>query len=314
MSQFIQNLEARNLFAFADDQMLILANAAAARAAFATASVTLKADVKSIATNLKAVTTPANRATNAALLKALKADVSSSLATIRRDGSILVGKCSALARKVSGISTALARNPGNLKLQAKLTLALPLLESTITTAMTRLQADFDAIDLAPELNAIAVANPSSAPLAAGVLTVLNNATTAVASLETAVSAFQSSVAILADKAADLPTGPYLVGTYAGTAITTAGLGIGSQVGVQIRFTAQGADGVLSGTVIITEPSGATNTLTLTGTVSATGVFTATATGTLPDEGATLSGTVSGTTITGTYVAKEDSGTFSIRRQ
>src|SRR5438067_2329214 len=114
MSRFIQSLESRTLFtaSFANDQLQILADAAAIKGALKSAGAVMAADMKLIAADVKAVTTTANKATNAELLTALKADVTQALALLRADQTPLLASAG-LARRAAAEGQSLTLNPVN---------------------------------------------------------------------------------------------------------------------------------------------------------------------------------------------------------
>jgi hypothetical protein len=221
---------------------------------------------------------------------------------------------SAQSRRLAATATALEARPSNAKLQTRLAVMLPALRTAATAAIGKFQADLLAADLAPELNAIVAANPSSTGLAAHAQAAGGHFTAAIDGLEAMAPTLGTNFVILADHADAIPFLPSLLGTWAGNATTTGGVGIGSSVSISIRFTSQGADGTLAGTATITESTGAKSTLSLTGTVNESGAFSAVLSGAQPGEGATLSGSVSGTTLSGSYVASEDNGVFSLSRR
>jgi hypothetical protein len=315
MSHFIQTLESRTLFAatLAEDQLIILADAVAARASLKVAASTMSADVKAIAADLRPLTTASNRAANAGLLKALKADVAVTLATLRADGKALLAKSTAMARRVAAVGKALQLRPGTPALQARLAADLPALQAAITAAMANIQTHLNAIDLATELNAIVNANPSGTALAAHAQAAESNVSTVIGSFAAAVNEFQTDVGTLITNASSLPTGPYLVGNYTGAATATTGPEAGVKFALTVEFTSQGADGALAGTVTVKAPNEPAMSMTLVGSVSEDGTFTATLTGDTPDEGVTLTGQVTGSIISGTYVGTGDTGTFTLKR-
>lgn len=313
MSSFIQSLENRTLFAaaFAAEQAQVVADAAAVRLALNTASKAIAAEVKTLAADLRPLTTPTNRATNRALLKALKTDVAASMKTLRLDGRNLLTKSTALSRKVAATGHRLTLRPGDPKLMAKLATDLPALVVTTAASVLQLGADLAAVDFAPELTALAAANPTGTVLAGHAISAGVNAAASLAAFAAAAATFQTNVGILASHVDALPDTPSLVGTWAGDGDETFGPDTGTHFALVARFTSQSATGALTGTVRVTPTGGGTVTMTLTGTVTEDGAFNATATGN--GETSTLTGTVNGSTISGTYTGTEGGGTFSITR-
>jgi hypothetical protein len=316
MSQLIQSLEGRTLFAaaFGAEQAQVLADAAAARAALTAAAKTVSTDIKTLTADLRPLTTAANRATNLALLKALKADVAVSVKTLRLDARNLLSKSTALSRRVAATGNALTLRPGNVKLMDKLAADLPALVLTTAASMAQLSADMAAMDIEPELTALTAANPTGTVLAGHAVSTLVNAGAALVAFGTAATTFQADVAILAARVDALPDTPSLVGTWAGGADETFGPEAGLHITLVAKFTSQGIDGSLAGTVRGTPTGGTTITMTLVGTIAEDGTFTATATptGSLQST-TTLTGTLSGNTLSGTYTTDQGGGTFTLTR-
>jgi hypothetical protein len=311
MTSFIQSLESRTLFAFADDYLAIAADAAAGREAMKAAASVMRADLKEMTVAVRAASTPANRASNAGELRLLKADVTGSLAELRASTRRLFGRTTAVARRVATTAGVLQSRPGNLRLQARLASALSALGTVSTTDLVDVDEDLSALNPAPTYNILAFANPSVAPLAAAALA---NVAGAVNSVDAAVTEFAADLETLFANAGNLPTGPQLVGRYIGTARDTTGPFAGVRTGLEVQFQSQAEDGSLTGLVGISEPGEALRILTLTGTVTEAGVLTGTLAGPDPEDDITLTGTVIGNTITGTYTSPNGVGTFTIRRQ
>ena len=315
MSRYIQSLEARTLFAaaFAAEQAQVVADAAAARAALNLAVTTVKSDIKTLAADLRPLTTPANRAINAALLQAVKADVAASIKTLRADTRTLL-KSTGTARKVAATGNGLTLRPGNPRLMEKLAADLPALILTTQASMAQLSAHIAAMDIEPELTALTAANPTGTVLAGHAVSTVVNAGAALTVFGNAAVTFATAVATLAAHVDALPDTPSLVGNWAGGADETTGPEAGLHITLVARFTSQGLDGSLAGTIRGTPTGGTTITMTLVGTIAEDGTFTATATptGSLQST-TTLTGTLSGNTITGTYVTATGGGTFSISR-
>lgn len=317
MSRLIQSLESRTLFAagaFATELSQVTADAAAARAALNLAAKTIATDIKTLRADLRPLTTAENRAANASLLKALKTDVNASLKTLRLDSKNLLAKSSALARKVAATGNALTQRPGNPKLMDKLAADLPALTLTTAASILQLGSDLAATDFGPELTALAAANPSGLVLAGHAVSAGVNAAASLAAFATAATTFQTDVGVLASHVDALPDTPSLVGTWAGGADETSGPEAGLHITLVAKFTSQGIDGSLAGTVRGTPTGGTTITMTLVGTIAENGAFTATGTptGSLQST-TTLTGTLTGNTISGTYVTSTGGGTFTLTR-
>ena len=316
MSAFVQSLEGRTLFAaaFAAEKAQVIADAAAVRVALTSAAKAMAADVKILAADLRPLTSAANRAENVALLKALKTDISASVKVLRLDARSLLAKSTALSRRVAATGNALTTHAGNAKLMAKLAADLPALVVTTAAAVAKLGADLAAVDLSPELTALAAANPTGVVLAGHALAAGVNAATSLSAFAATAATFQTDVGILAAHVDALPDTPSLVGTWAGGADETSGPEAGLHITLLAKFTSQGLDGSLTGTVRGTPTGGTTITMTLVGNIAEDGTFTATGTptGSLQST-TTLTGTLSGNTISGTYVTATGGGTFTLTR-
>jgi hypothetical protein len=316
MSRFLQELESRTLFAadYAADQAQIVADAAAARDALKSASLQIAAGVKVIATDLRAGRTPANQAANAGLLRTLKSHVASARATLRADTMHLLGAGTALSRRVAASAQRLTLDPGNPLILAKLAADVPALQMVIQTRMDQLQTDLQNISLDTDVAAIVAANPANTDLATHADAAQTSGSAAVNAFVGAATTFATDVAGLITDVDQLPKTPNIVGNYNGVGVTTAGEGIGHKVSLAVHITGEADDGSLTGMVTVTQAGEPANMLTLTGSVTEDGTFSAT----LDDPsgmngGATLAGNVVGKTISGTYVGSADSGTFSIKR-
>ena len=315
MSRFVQSLESRTLFAaaFAAEVSQVSADAAAARTALNVAVKTVATDIKTLAADLRPLTTATNRAANVALLRTLKADVAAGVKTLRLDARNLLTKSTALAQGSRHRQRPDAA-PGNPKLMAKLATDLPALVTTTQAAMAQLGADIDAMDIEPELTALTAANPTGTILAGHALTLLVNAGAALTAFGTVAQTFGTDVATLASHVDALPDTPSLVGNWAGGADETFGPEAGLHITLVGKFTSQAIDGSLAGTIRGTPTGGTTITMTLVGTIAEDGAFTATGTPTGSVQSTTtLTGTLSGNTISGTYVTSTGGGTFSISR-
>jgi hypothetical protein len=259
------------------------------------------------------VTTPANRAQNGALLRALRTDVASSLAALRPDARSLFGRCAALARRVATAGQALESRPGDARLRARLAAAVPALQAAATAAGAEFAAGLAGIRIGPEASALLTANPSSDALASSVQAALFNAAGATATLTNAATEFQGSIAALLASAAAVPTRPQLVGPYAGTARETSGPDAGARFTLVVTFTSQSEAGDVTGTVTLSAAGRPDETRTLFGTVTEAGVFEAALVASTPEEVVILRGRVLGDTITGTYATFDGGGRFTIRR-
>jgi len=324
MSRFVQSLESRTLFAatptkatFITDELHIFADAATTRADLKAAAAVIAADTKTIAADLKSLSTASNKASNAALLKTLKVDEVKALVTLRVDEAVLLGPATGLSRRSAAHGIALLLHPTNVHLQALVAADEAALAIVTTAPLAKLKVDTQNVGIGTDLTNIANANPSSTLLATHIQNFGNDGMTAVTNFVTAAMKFTTDVGTLAaDLGATPTTGttiPNLVGTFNGSATATAGTHVGRVSTLVVHITTEGANGSLTGSITITNPGSSPMTQTLTGMVTANGTFTATVTDS-SGNGATLSGTAVGKTISGTYAStggSSDSGTFKV---
>jgi hypothetical protein len=240
MSRFIQSLESRTLFSasFTDDQLHILTDTAAVKGALKSAGSIMMADMKIIAADVKAVTTSANKASNAALLKTMKADVTQVLALLRADSAALLASAG-LAKRTAAEGQSLTLNPINPTVRARLAADSAVLQPLVDGAAAKLQLDLDSIELKTDVENIVAANPSSTTLPTDAATAQVNSTNALATFETAAATYQTDVDGLITDLDSIPTVPNLVGTYVGTAKATSGNHVGRIMGLTVQFTSEG---------------------------------------------------------------------------
>ena len=325
MSRFVQSLEPRMLFTvtptratFIADALQIFAEAATARADLKATAAVVAADTRTIAADLKSISTASDKASNAALFRTLKTDEVKTLVKLRVDENVLVGPTSGLARRSAAQGIALLLHPTNVHLQALVAADEAALATVTAAPLAKLESDSNASAIGMDLMNIANANPSSTLLATHVQNFESDGNTAVGNFVAAATMFTTNVATLPSDLSATPTTaaiPNLVGTFNGSATSTAGNHVGRVSTLVVDITAEGANGSLTGTVTITNPGSSPMTQSLTGMVTANGTFTATTTGTGGMGGATLSGTAVSSTISGTYnsINGGDSGTFSVHK-
>lgn len=323
MSRFVQSLEPRTLFAatptkatFIADEVQIFADAATTRADLKATAAIVAADTKTIAADLKSISTASNKASNAALLKQLKTDEVKTLVTLRVDEAILLGPASGLSRRSAAHGIELLSHPTNVHLQALVSADEAALGTVTTAPLAKLKADSNASAIGTDLMNIANANPSSTLLATHVQNFESDGNTATGNFVAAAMKFTTDVATLASDLGATPTTgaiPNIVGTYSGSATSTAGNHVGRVSTLSVQIASETAGGAFTGTVTVTQPGSSPMTSTMTGTVTANGTFTAT----LMDSGGnttTLNAHVTATTISGTYASSGgDSGTFSVHK-
>src|SRR4051794_4541890 len=323
MSPFIQSLESRKLLSATltkemvlADQMGVTADIAATRAGFKAVASGIAADTRTIAADLKSLATPDNRKANAALLKTLRADSHTGLATLRADNAHLLSMTTGALHRSSAHALALLAHPTNTKLQAVLAADVAALTTAAAAPLAQLQADLQAFTLDPDLTSIADANPTGTQLATDVAGAKTNQAAAIGTFGAAAAKAQTDAGTLAPDLASAPTGAYadLVGTYSGNTNTTSGPHAGTVGTLVVTITSESTTGALLGNVTVTNPGQAPENQSLAGTVTTDGTFSGTVTGTA-GEGATLAGKASATKISGTFhsLDGQDGGTFSVTR-
>jgi hypothetical protein len=325
MSRFVQSLEPRTLFSATPitketllaDRAAIIAQAKAAKASLAALNKALAADTKTVQTDSK------GSKANAPLLKTLKADEAKTRATVNKDLNALLGPTQGLANRSIGHGIALMAH-SNPALDAKIAADVAALAAATAVPLAKLEADLQAAAIGADVNALLTANLTDATLAADITKLESDVSAAVANLTTAATTFQSGVGTVATDVASAPpssngsggtTIPTITGTYSGSSTETSGDHIGGVSALTIIISSESNAGALTGSATVVENSGTTNPFDLVGTVAADGTFTATfnEAGT-QTVGATISGHVSGNTITGSYQSTDgSSGTFSVSK-
>ena len=324
MSRFIQLLESRTLLSVTTatllaDEALIVADAATAKADLRVLAAAVRADTKTITADLKG--TPK---TNLPLLHTLKTDEAKALAVITKDLNALLNPGVSLSRRSTAAGVAQIHK-GTAAVEAKVAADVAALQTVTTAPLATIQADDQGNTIGTDLQALVTANPSDTTLATDVSKQETDTNTGGATFNTAAVKFQTDIGTLATDLAGAPAGiggtggtggttiPNLVGTLTGSATSTSGNHVGRVSTLTVNITSEGTDGSLTGNISITNTGNGTNTATLTGSVTASHVFTAT----LVDTGGnttTLHATVSGKTISGTYSGTNDSGTFHVTLQ
>lgn len=322
MSRFIQSLESRKLLSatlvttstLLADQAVLVADAAAAKAELKALAAVAGADAKTIAADLKGLPK-----TNAPLLKTLKADEAKLLALITKDVKALLTPGIALGKRASVDGVLLIKKP-SAKLQAKVAAELTALGTATAGPLAKLQADSQGGKLSADLQALVAANPSNAGLAAHTAKFLTDVSAQGNTVNDTAVKFQTDIAGVAtdlgSAASSSSTIPTVTGTYSGTAKETAGKHVGRVAALTVDITGESAAGALTGTFTLTEPGQTPVTLSLSGQVTAAGAFSATLTDTSGQgNGAILSGSVVGQTISGKYQSTggPSRGTFTVHK-
>ena len=318
MSRFIQSLESRQLLSavpvdkptLVADQALVVADGAAARADLRSLAAVVRTDTAKIQTDLRGLPK-----TNLVLMRTLRTDEAKLLAHVTVDLNQLLNPGTAVARQ-STAAGGLLLTRATLGLQARVGAEVTALGTITVAPLAKFQDDLQGTAVLADLQALVDANPTATTLATDAAQMMTDTSDAATTLGNSASAFATDVGGLA---ADLGSAlanssllPMLTGTYSGSARKTGGNHIGQVTALTMDITSEGTDGSLSGSLMIAETGNGPATLTLTGTVSDTGAFTASVT----DGGnndSVLTGKVVGTTITGTYGGGGDSGVFSLHK-
>ncbi|HZL36166.1 MAG TPA: hypothetical protein VFC78_12690 [Tepidisphaeraceae bacterium] len=323
MCKFVQTLESRTLLSasvtsttlIADAQQLSV-NAGNTRADLKSAGANIAADNKTLTADLKTLANATNRKTNAGLLAKLKSDEGKALAKLRADSNVLLGKSTAIANRSIADAKGLLLHPTNAKLGAKVAADVQALNTVSASPLATLQADIQNVSLGVDLTNIAAANPSSTTLANDVQRAQSDGSSSIGNVGTAASNYNSQLASLASDAGSAPTTATpanLVGSYTGSYVATAGNHVGQARSLTMQITNEGTDGSFTGTAVTTDGSGGTIALDVTGSVTSAGAFTASLTDPIGGQnGASLTGTVHGKAIDGTYTSNGDSGTFTLK--
>jgi hypothetical protein len=329
MSRLIQSLESRTLFSATSAQAAVLlgdvkqvmASAATVRADLKAAMSAATTGVKNVATDLKTTTTSDNRASNAALLKTLKAGELSTFATLRGDETALLAVGAGLSARAAADARALLLHPTNQTIQAHVTADITALTTEPAARLATFQADAQGNLIGAALANLVNANPSNTALAADavVFQAGGAAATAIGNVVSAAGSFNGTISALSTDVNSTTNGstiPNLVGTYTGQ-VTDGTHNQGLPSNWTLDITTEGADGSFSGTLTTTSNGNTVSQMAnVTGSVTANGSFNLTATDpTTHQVGGSLAGTVSGTTISGTF---DDgiggTGPFSLAKQ
>lgn len=324
MSRLVQSLESRTLFSATSAQAAVLladvkqvtASAAMVRADMKLAVSAAATGLKQVATDLKTSTTSANRAANAALLKTLKAADHSTVVTLRVDQTALVVVGARLSAHSAADAKALLLHPASQAIQARVAADITALETEPAAKLAAFQAAAQVDLIGAALTDLLAANPTNTALA-GDATVFQSggaAAVAIGNVITAAGTFTTTIGTLnadVNSTASGSTIPSLVGTYLGQ-VSNGTHNEGLPSNWTLDITTEGADGSFSGTLTTTQNGNTTSqTQSITGSVTASGSFTVTPS----QEGGSLTGTLSGTTLSGTFTdSSGDTGPFSLVKQ
>lgn len=313
MSRLIQSLESRTLFSATSTEAAVLladvkqvtASAAMTRADMRLAASAATTGLNRVAADLKASTTSANRASNAALLRTARADKVTTFATLQVDQTALLVVGAALSARAAADARALLLHPTNQTFQARVASDITALTTLPAAALAKLQAAAQSDLIGAALASLVDANPSNTALAGDVSVFQTGGAAAVAigNVVTAAGTFTVTISALNTDVNSTTSGstlPNLVGTYTGQ-VTDGTHNEGLPSNWTLDITAEGADGSFTGTITTTSNGNTVSqTESIGGSVTADGSFTATAFDpTTLQVGGTLTGTISGTTLSGT---------------
>lgn len=167
MNDMIQSLESRVLFSsvasFLADGTQLATDVGLARADVTQYAATLRTDVRSVAGDLRGLPKSAG---NAPLLSALQADESKSVASVRADVHSIVTVATANGKRTITDAIHVFMHPTNLAFIARLISDVASIGSGLSAPLAKLQADVASgrAALLADLNNLAAANSSDAPL------------------------------------------------------------------------------------------------------------------------------------------------------
>jgi hypothetical protein len=199
MSQFVQSLEQR-MFLSASSTMLatdlatVHADAKAVRVDAATSHKTLVGDVKTLATDVRALKV----ASNNKLMAKLNIDNLLGMARVQATQNNLLATGESMSVVVTAEGRVLLKRPTNTKLRQRLTTDSANLNAKVSSKASDLQTVESnwQTKVDADLNAIATNNSSSSSVATAVAKVEADIAAGLSSHNTAVSAFQAAVTAL----------------------------------------------------------------------------------------------------------------------
>jgi hypothetical protein len=206
MSEFVQSLEQRTLFAVTGptltaDLATVNADAKAVRAQLKLVRVTVLNDVKTIQADLKGLSSKSN----AKLLATLKADDARSLAKLTVAQTSYLASSQALAVKTTLDAKMLVAHPSNSRLRDRVASDISKLNSNLDAKSSALQSAVSALDgkFNNDVLVISAANPGATTLANDV-TIAETGVARVASIYlTFAGAFNTDAGVLATDAGSI---------------------------------------------------------------------------------------------------------------
>jgi hypothetical protein len=329
MSRLIQSLESRTFFSATSAEAVVLlgdvkqvtASAATVRADLRSAVSVGTTGLNKVATDLKTSTDKANRASNAALLRTVRSGELTTFATLRGDQTALLVVGASLSARSAADARALLLHPTNLTIQARVTADITALTTEPAARLATFQAAAQVDLIGAALTNLVDANPSNTALAGDASDFQNGgaAVVAIGNVITAAGSFTVTISVLNTDVNSTTSGstiPNLVGTYEGQ-VTDGSHNQGLPSNWTLDITAEGTDGSFSGTITTTANGNTTSqTESITGSVTASGSFTLTAFDPTTNQvGGSLTGTLSGTTLLGTFDdGMGGTGPFSLVKQ
>ena len=314
MSQYIESLESRRLLSASSTEAATLladvkqvkATSVTVRADMKLAAAAATASLRQITADLKSSTTSANRATNASLLKAVKVADATDLAKLKADQTALLAVGASLSARSAADAKALLLHPTNTTLQAKVTADLTALSTEPAAKLATFHDDTQSDPIQTPLDNLLAANQSNTALVtdAGDFGGSGSLATAFADLTTAVADFINTLSSLSIDVTATSTGttlPSMVGTFTGQ-VTDGTHNQGLPSNWTLNITTEATDGTFSGTLTTTSNGNTqSQTADVSGSVTASGSFSLSVTDpTTQQSGGSLTGTISGTTLSGTF--------------
>ena len=307
MHACIQPLESRVLFSASSitaatliaDKAKILADQTSVKANVEILFTEGKAEAKLITLAFKTLPKA-----DQSLLKLLTTDSDEGGEFVAKDVALLLTPGSALVNKSVAAGEAVLKNAtaGSLAAEAKDT---ALLQTVTNIPLGALQALFADTKLTDFRESLIAEFPTATALDSALSTELTNSAAGKSAISAAAVEFQTDIATLdADLTtlhADLGTFPSMVGTFTGTAKELHGAHVALTATSSLVITSENAlTGALTGTV---EDLSTGQTDFLTGAVSLNGKYI------LKASKANVSGTITGTTLVGTFKFGSTSGTY-----
>lgn len=209
MSQFVQSLEARTLFAAVSspltaDLALVNAAAKAVRGQLTLVRSTVLNNVKTIQSDLKAL----SNTSNAKLLATLKADDAKSLAAVTAAQASYLATVQALALRTAADGKALAAHPSNTKLSARVASDVSKLDTAESDKSDALRSAVSSLDgkFNNDVLVISSANSGATPLSTDVTNAETGLARNAGNYLTFANSFGADAGVLATDASAITSG------------------------------------------------------------------------------------------------------------